>query len=79
MKKVSLKKIADKMKNLDICMMTTQDGRNVYHSRPMSNNGKVEYDGNSYFFTYMKSTKVKRKQEKELKQAWVMLRLLKWK
>ncbi|HRG38770.1 MAG TPA: pyridoxamine 5'-phosphate oxidase family protein [Bacteroidia bacterium] len=59
MKKVSLKKIADKMKNLDICMMTTQDGRNVYHSRPMSNNGKVEYDGNSYFFTYMKSTKVK--------------------
>lgn len=59
MKKVSLKKIADKMKNLDICMMVTQDGRNIYHSRPMSNNGKVEYDGNSYFFTYLKSSKVK--------------------
>lgn len=47
------------MKNLDFCMMTTQDGRNVYHTRPMSNNGKVEYDGNAWFFTYDKSRKVK--------------------
>jgi general stress protein 26 len=59
MKTASLKTIAEKMKNLDICMLVTQDGRNVYHSRPMSNNGKVEYDGNSWFFTYDNSTKVK--------------------
>lgn len=59
MKKASLKTISDKMKNLDLCMMVTQDGRNSYYSRPMSNNGKVEYDGNSYFFTFDKSAKVK--------------------
>jgi general stress protein 26 len=47
------------MKNLDFCMMVTHDGRNVYHSRPMSNNGKVEYDGTSWFFTYTDSNKVK--------------------
>lgn len=59
MKKASLATIAKKMKNLDFCMLITQDGRNVYHSRPMSNNGKVEYDGNAWFFTYEKSNKVK--------------------
>ena len=59
MKKVSLKALAAKMKNLDFCMMVTQDGRNVYHSRPMSNNGKVEFDGTSWFFTYSDSNKVK--------------------
>ncbi|MEO5593853.1 MAG: pyridoxamine 5'-phosphate oxidase family protein [Chitinophagaceae bacterium] len=59
MKKVSLKTLAKKMKNLDFCIMVTQDGRNVYHSRPMSNNGKVEYDGTSWFFSYDDSNKVK--------------------
>lgn len=59
MKKASIKTIAAKMKNLDFCMMITQDGRNSFHSRPMSNNGKVEYDGNSWFFTYEDSNKVR--------------------
>lgn len=59
MKKASLETLAKKMKNLDFCMMITQDGRNSFHSRPMSNNGKVEYDGNSWFFTYEDSNKVK--------------------
>lgn len=59
MKAASLKAIAEKMKNLDFCMMITQDGRHGYHSRPMSNNGKVEYDGNSWFFTYEDSNKVR--------------------
>lgn len=59
MNKASLSTIAAKMKKLDFCMMITQDGRGVYHSRPMSNNGKVEYDGNAWFFTYLKSKKVK--------------------
>lgn len=39
-------------------MMVTQDGRQVPHSRPMSNNGKVEYDGDSWFFTFEDSNKV---------------------
>lgn len=59
MKKASLKTIAEKMKNLDFCMMITQDGRQVSHSRPMSNNGKVEYDGDSWFFTFEDSNKVR--------------------
>lgn len=58
MKKASLKTIAEKMKDLDFCMMVTQDDNQVSHSRPMSNNGKVEYDGDSWFFTYEDSTKV---------------------
>ncbi|MEO7121441.1 MAG: pyridoxamine 5'-phosphate oxidase family protein [Ginsengibacter sp.] len=59
MKKASLKIIAEKMKNLDLCMMVTQDGRGTLHARPMSNNGKVEFDGDSWFFTYEESNKVK--------------------
>lgn len=50
MEKVSLKKVAAIMKNLDFCMMVTKDGRNTLHSRPISNNGEVEYDGDSWFF-----------------------------
>ena len=59
MRKASLKTIAKKMKGLDMCTMITQDGRNGLHARPMSNNGKVEYDGNSWFFSYDYSNKVK--------------------
>ena len=59
MKKASLKTVAEKMKNLDFCMMVTQDGKNISYSRPMSNNGEVEYDGDSWFFTYDDSNKVK--------------------
>jgi general stress protein 26 len=55
----TLKDISSKMRKLDICMMTTQSGSGALHSRPMSNNGDVEYDGNSYFFTYEGSQKIK--------------------
>ncbi|MFC4163471.1 pyridoxamine 5'-phosphate oxidase family protein [Epilithonimonas zeae] len=58
MKKASLKTIAERMKNLDFRMMVTQDGQQVSYSRPMSNNGKVEYDGDSWFFTYEDGHKV---------------------
>ncbi len=59
MKKASLETLAKKMKNLDLCMMVTHDGRNELHSRPMSNNGKVDYDGDSWFFSFDYSNKVK--------------------
>jgi general stress protein 26 len=59
MKKASIKTLAEKMKNLDFCMMITQDGRGSLHSRPMSNNRKVEYDGNSWFFTNEDTHKVR--------------------
>jgi general stress protein 26 len=52
MKSWKLTDISKKMKNLDICMLSTHAGRGQLNSRPMSNNGDVEYDGNSYFFSY---------------------------
>ena len=55
----TLSDIRKKMQKLDICMMTTQTGRGNFNSRPMSNNGDVEYDGNSYFFSYENSKKIK--------------------
>lgn len=59
MRKASLKAVAKRMKNLDYCMMITVDGRGAMHSRPMSNNGRVDYDGDSWFFTYLGSAKVR--------------------
>jgi general stress protein 26 len=59
MAKYSLIDISKKMRKLDICMMTTMGPNGHLTSRPMSNNGDVEYDGNSYFFTYNKSEVVK--------------------
>ena len=55
----TLKYISTKMKNIDLCMMTTKSTRGAIASRPMSNNGDVKYDGNSYFFSFEKSQKVK--------------------
>lgn len=59
MTSASLQTIARKMKNLDLCMLVTQDGRGSLHARPMSNNGKVSYDGNSWFFSYAGTQKVR--------------------
>ena len=59
MAKVSMKALSKKMRNLDYCMMTTATAGGALSSRPMSNNGEVEYDGNSYFFTWKKSRLVK--------------------
>lgn len=52
MAKKSMKDVAEKMRKLDICMVSSQTARGLITSRPMSNNGDVEYDGNSYFFTW---------------------------
>ena len=54
-----INEISKLMRKLDICTFTTQSSRGVLNSRPMSNNGDVEYDGNSYFFTYEGSQKIK--------------------
>ena len=56
---LSLTGIARHMRKLDICMMNTQSPRGGINSRPMSNNGDVTYKGDSYFFTYEGSQKIK--------------------
>lgn len=55
MNDISLKSIAEKMKDIDVCMMTTITTKGDTSSRPMSNNRDVEYDGTSYFFTELDS------------------------
>jgi general stress protein 26 len=53
-----LGKLREIVKAVDICMLATVDGRGDLHSRPMSNNRDVEFDGDLWFFTYGSSHKV---------------------
>ena len=53
-----LKKLREIVKAVDICMLTTMDEQGNLHSRPMSNNREVEFDGDLWFFTYGSSLKV---------------------
>jgi general stress protein 26 len=46
------------MAGIDYCMMTTHGARGTFHTRPMSNNGEVEFDGDSWFFTSKDTVKV---------------------
>jgi general stress protein 26 len=41
--------VAERMRELDICMFTTRTDEGVA-TRPMSNNGQVQYDGDTWFF-----------------------------
>jgi general stress protein 26 len=52
-------RLAKMMRGIDFCMMTTHGGRAGLRSRPMSNNGEVDFDGDCYFFSSKKSRKVK--------------------
>ncbi len=53
-----LHKIRDLVKDIDFCMLTTLNESGDLHSRPMSVNGEVEFDGDLWFFTYGASHKV---------------------
>ncbi|WP_309572197.1 pyridoxamine 5'-phosphate oxidase family protein [Deinococcus sp.] len=55
----SMAELAKKMRGLDLCLMTTVTSNGRLGSRPMSNNGEVEYDGTSYFFTWEQSRTAK--------------------
>lgn len=53
-----LAKLREIVKAVDICMLTTVDERGDLHSRPMSNNRDVEFNGDLWFFTYGSSHKI---------------------
>lgn len=53
-----VKKLIEIVKAVDICMLTTTDEQGNLHSRPMSNNRDIEYNGDLWFFTYGASHKV---------------------
>ena len=42
--------IAEHLREIDICMLATRADDGELHARPMSNNGKVDWDGSSLFF-----------------------------
>ena len=54
----SLSDLAKSMKDIDIAMLSTHSAGGEIAGRPMSNNGEVEYDGTSYYFTYDESRTV---------------------
>lgn len=56
-KEDKIAKLREIVKAVDICMLTTFDEHNDLHSRPMSNNGEVDFDGDLWFFTYGSSHK----------------------
>lgn len=47
---MTLEEISEKMKSIDFTMLSTRTEGDAISSRPMSNNGDVEYDGDSWFF-----------------------------
>jgi general stress protein 26 len=50
--------VGEAMARIDICMVQTV-GEHGVNTRRMSNNGEVEYDGDSWFFARSDSTKVR--------------------
>lgn len=65
MAELKLSDISKKMRKMDICMMSTAASNGTITSRPMSNNGDVEYDGNSYFYSYEEAEVIKELKEND--------------
>jgi general stress protein 26 len=48
----TLGEISEKMRDIDFTMLATRGADGGIASRPMSNNRDVDYEGDSYFFTF---------------------------
>ncbi len=55
----TLAELAKKMRKIDITMLSTHTEGGEIAGRPMSNNGDVDYDGDSYYFTWDRSRMVR--------------------
>ncbi len=58
MSQMTLPELAKKMRDIDFTMLMTRTAGGEIAGRPMSNNGEVDYDGDSYFFTWERSRMV---------------------
>ena len=67
----TLKDLAAKMRDIDFTMLVTKTEDGQLAGRPMSNNGDVEYDGDSYFFAWGDS-RVAKDIEREPKVAMTL-------
>ena len=52
MSQMTLSDLSDKMRDIDFAMLSTRAEGGQIAARPMSNNGDVDYDGDSFFFCY---------------------------
>ncbi len=52
------RQVAAMMRELDFCMFTTTSADGELYARPMSNNRKVEFDGDIWFFSGADTRKV---------------------
>ena len=50
--------ISEAMRDIDFCLLSTRAENGAIAARPMSNNREVDYDGDSYFFTWADSRTV---------------------
>ena len=48
----TLADLSERMRDIDFAMLSTRTAGGQIGARPMSNNRQVDYDGDSYFFTY---------------------------
>jgi len=55
---MTLENLAEKMRDIDIAMLLTHAEGGTIAGRPMSNNGEVDYDGDSFYFTWEESKMV---------------------
>ena len=54
----TISKVAAMMRDIDFCMFTTSSATGRLRSRPMSNNGEVEFDGDVWFFSGAHTRKI---------------------
>ncbi|WP_128547887.1 pyridoxamine 5'-phosphate oxidase family protein [Larkinella soli] len=54
---LELDKLRDRIKDIRICMLTTQEADGDFHTRPMATHD-MDPDGSLWFFTYENSNKV---------------------
>ena len=52
MSQMTLSDLAEAMRDIDFAMLSTKTAAGDLAARPMSNNRDVDYDGDSFFFTY---------------------------
>jgi general stress protein 26 len=52
MSEMTLKDLTKKMADIDFAMLITKTGGGEISARPMSNNGEVDFDADSYYFTW---------------------------
>ena len=55
---MTLQDLSKKMQKIDFCMMSTLAATGPISTRPMSNNGDVDYDGDTWLFSYRDTRKV---------------------